>query len=165
VCCEYPNHTPRTSAVVLQCSHIPVALSPCYRFCFSALHTSQTPASVSPYHPVFQWLLHPVKITNNMPRTSAPTTSSSHCSNDSEHFPYRYVDLEHVMDTFSWWENVATAINLAHNNQTAFTEIAFLNYLFQNIRQKERQLEKDKQLARARIVRLLSKKSSDKLYQ
>jgi hypothetical protein len=48
VCCEYPNRTPRTSAVVLQCSHIPVALSPCYRFCFSALHTSQTPASVSP---------------------------------------------------------------------------------------------------------------------
>jgi hypothetical protein len=45
VCCEYPNHTPRTSAVVF---HIPVALSPCYRFCFSALHTSQTPASVSP---------------------------------------------------------------------------------------------------------------------
>jgi Reverse transcriptase (RNA-dependent DNA polymerase) len=48
VCCEYPNRTPCTSAVVLQCSHIPVALSPCYRFCFSALHTSQTPASVSP---------------------------------------------------------------------------------------------------------------------
>jgi hypothetical protein len=47
VCCEYPNRTPRTSAVVLQCSHIPVALSPCYKFCFSALHTSQTPASVS----------------------------------------------------------------------------------------------------------------------
>jgi hypothetical protein len=47
VCCEYPNRTPRTSAVVLQCSHIPVTLSPCYKFCFSALHTSQTPASVS----------------------------------------------------------------------------------------------------------------------
>jgi hypothetical protein len=47
VCCEYPNRTPRTSAVVFQCSHIPVALSPCYRFCFSALHTSQTPASIS----------------------------------------------------------------------------------------------------------------------
>jgi hypothetical protein len=84
-----------------------------------------------------------------MPRTSALTTSSSHCSNDSEHFPYCYVDLEHVMDTFSRRENVATAINLAHNDRTAFTEIAFLNYLFQNIRRKERQLEKDKRLARA----------------
>jgi hypothetical protein len=48
VCCEYPNRTPRTSAVVFQCSHIPVAFSPCYKFCFSALHTSQTPASISP---------------------------------------------------------------------------------------------------------------------
>jgi hypothetical protein len=47
----------------------------------------------------------------------------------------------------------------------AFTEIAFLDYLFQNIRRKEIQLEKDKRLARARIVRLLSKKSSNKLYQ
>jgi hypothetical protein len=52
VCCEYPNCTPRTSAVVLQCSHIPVALSPCYKFCFSALHTSQTPASVSSVSPL-----------------------------------------------------------------------------------------------------------------
>jgi hypothetical protein len=44
-------------------------------------------------------------------------------------------------------------------------EIAFLNYLFQNIRRKEMQLEKDRRLARAQIVRLLSKKSFDKLYQ
>jgi hypothetical protein len=35
-----------------------------------------------------------------MPRTSsASATSSSHHSNDSEHFPYRYVDLEHIMNT------------------------------------------------------------------
>jgi hypothetical protein len=101
-----------------------------------------------------------------MPRTSsASATSSSRCSNDSEHFPYRYVNLEHIMNTFSQRENVATAINLAHNDRTAFTEIAFLDYLFQNIQRKEIQLAKDKQLARARIVRLLSKKSSDKLYQ
>jgi hypothetical protein len=101
-----------------------------------------------------------------MPRTSSVSaTSSSHCSNDLEHFPYRYVDLEHVMNTFSQRENVTTAINLADNNWTTFTEIAFLDFLFQNIRQKEIQLEKDKRLARAQIVRLLSKKSSDKLYQ
>jgi hypothetical protein len=68
-----------------------------------------------------------------MPQTSAPSTSSSHCSNDSEHFPYCYVDLEHVMDTFSLRENIATAINLADNNRTAFAEIVFLDYLFQNI--------------------------------
>jgi hypothetical protein len=93
------------------------------------------------------------KTADNMPRTSSVSaTSSSRCSNDSEHFPYRYVDLEYVMNTFSWRENVAMAINLAHNDRTAFTEIAFLDYLFQNIRRKEIQLEKDKQLARARIV-------------
>jgi hypothetical protein len=66
-----------------------------------------------------------------MPRTSsASATSSSRCSNDSEHFPYHYVDLEHIMNTFSRQENVATAMNLTHNGHTAFTEIAFLDYLF-----------------------------------
>jgi Chromo (CHRromatin Organisation MOdifier) domain len=111
--------------------------------------------------PSFSMNIISSKTINNMPRTSAFSTSSSRCSNDSEHFPYRYVDLEHVMDTFSLQENVATAINLADNDRTAFTEIAFLDYLFQNIWWKEKQLEKDRWLARARIARLLSKKSSD----
>jgi hypothetical protein len=97
--------------------------------------------------PNFSTTVTSSKITNNMPQTSAPSTSSSHCSNDSEHFPYRYVDLEHVIDTFSLRENVATAINLADNDRTAFTEMVFLKNLFQNIRRKERQLEKDRRLA------------------
>jgi hypothetical protein len=104
-----------------------------------------------------------------MPRTpltsATSATSSSHSSHNSERFPHHYVDLENVIKVFSRRENVATAINLVNNNQTAFTEIAFLNYLIQNIRRSEIQLKKDKQLARARIVRLLSKKSSDNLYQ
>jgi hypothetical protein len=88
-----------------------------------------------------------------MPQTSsASATSFSRCSNDSEHFPYRYVNLEHIMNTFSQRENVATAINFADNDRTAFTEIAFLDYLFQNIRRKEIQLEKDRRLAQAQIV-------------
>jgi hypothetical protein len=45
-------------------------------------------------------------------------------------------------------EDIATAINLTNNNRTAFTEIVFLDYLFQTIQQKERQLEREKQLAR-----------------
>jgi hypothetical protein len=61
--------------------------------------------------------------------------------------------------------DIAMAINLTNNDRTAFTEIVFLNYLFQTIRQKERQLEKEKQLAQDRITQLLSKKSSDQLYQ
>jgi hypothetical protein len=104
-----------------------------------------------------------------MPRTSpisaTSPTSSSHLSRNSEHFPYRYVDLENVMQVFSRRENITTAINLVDNNPTAFAEIAFLDYLLQNIRRSETRLEKDKRLARARITRLLTKKSSDKLYQ
>jgi hypothetical protein len=72
------------------------------------------------------------------------------------------------MQVFSRRENITTAINLVDNNPTAFAEIAFLDYLLQNIRQSETRLEKDKRLARARITRLtrlLTKKSSDKLYQ
>jgi hypothetical protein len=70
---------------------------------------------------------------NNMPRTSsASATSSSRCSNDSEHFPYRYIDLDHCMNTFHR-QDVAMAINLTNNDRTTFTEIAFLDYLFQTI--------------------------------
>jgi hypothetical protein len=69
------------------------------------------------------------------------------------------------MQVFNRRENITTAINLVDNNQTAFAEIAFLDYLLQNIRRSEIRLEKDKRLARARITRLLTKKSSDKLYQ
>jgi hypothetical protein len=104
-----------------------------------------------------------------MPRTSSTPSvyaaSSSHSSNDSERFPHRYVDLENLINIFSRRENVTTAINLTNNDRTNFTEIAFLDYLFQNIRRNEIRLEKDRRLARARIARLLSKKSSDKLYQ
>jgi hypothetical protein len=77
------------------------------------------------------------KTVNNMPRaspTSATSAASSyHLSRNSEHFSYRYVDLENVMQVFSRRENITTAINLVDNNQTAFAEIAFLNYLLQNI--------------------------------
>jgi hypothetical protein len=86
-----------------------------------------------------------------MPRTpltsATSAVSSSHSSHNSEHFPHRYVDLENVIKVFSQRENVATAINLVNNNQTAFTEIAFLDYLLQNIRRSEIRLEKDKRLA------------------
>jgi hypothetical protein len=73
-----------------------------------------------------------------MPRTpltsATSATSSSHSSHNSECFPHRYVDLENVIQVFSRQENVATAINLVKNDKTAFTEIAFLDYLIQNIR-------------------------------
>jgi hypothetical protein len=69
------------------------------------------------------------------------------------------------MKALCQWEDIAMAINLTNNDRTAFTEIVFLNYLFQTIRQKERQLERERQLARDWITRLLFRKSSDQLYQ
>jgi hypothetical protein len=103
---------------------------------------------------------------NNMPQTpSTSVASSSCCSQDSEHFPYHHIDLEYYMKALCRREDIAMAINLTNNDQTAFTEIVFLNYLFQTIQQKERQLEREKQLAHNRITQLLSRKSSDQLYQ
>jgi hypothetical protein len=57
------------------------------------------------------------------------------------------------------------AINLTNNDQATFTDIIFLDHLFQTIRQMEQQLEREKQRAHDRITRLLSKKSFDQLYQ
>jgi hypothetical protein len=101
-----------------------------------------------------------------MPQISSTSAaSSSCCSHDSEHFPHRYINLDYCMNALCRREDIAMAINLTNNDRTAFTEIVFLDYLFQTIRQKEKQPEKEKQLARDRITRLLSKKSSDQLYQ
>jgi hypothetical protein len=104
-----------------------------------------------------------------MPRVSPISTtyaaSSSHSSNNSEYFPHCYVNLENLVNIFSRRENVTTAINLTNNDRTSFTKIAFLDYLFQNIRRNKMRLEKDRRLARAHIARLLSQQSSDKLYQ
>jgi hypothetical protein len=69
------------------------------------------------------------------------------------------------MNALNQREDIAMAINLTNNDRTAFTEIVFLDYPFQTIQQKERQLERERQLARDRITWLLSKKTSDQLYQ
>jgi hypothetical protein len=69
------------------------------------------------------------------------------------------------MKALNQQEDIAMAINLTNNDRTAFTEIVFLDYLFQTIRQKERQLERERQLPCDRITRLLSKKFSNQLYQ
>jgi hypothetical protein len=74
-----------------------------------------------------------------MPRASS--TSSSRHSFDSEHFPYRYINLEYCMNTLCRREDIAMAVNLTNNDQAAFTEILFLDHLFQTIRQTEQQLE------------------------
>jgi hypothetical protein len=101
-----------------------------------------------------------------MPQTpSTSAASSSRCSQDSEYFPYCHIDLDYCMKALCQREDIAAAINLTNNDRTTFTEIVFLDYLFQTIRQKERQLEREKQLARDRITQLLSKKSSDQLYE
>jgi hypothetical protein len=69
VCCDYLNRTHCTSAVVLQCSYIPIALSPCYIYCYSSLHTSQTPASASFLEPTVRVFKHHSTFNNIAPTT------------------------------------------------------------------------------------------------
>jgi hypothetical protein len=78
-----------------------------------------------------------------MPHTF--TASSSRHSSDSKHFPHRYINLEFCMNAFLRQEDIATAIHLTNNERSTFTEILFLDHIFQTIRQMEQQLEREKQ--------------------
>jgi hypothetical protein len=51
-----------------------------------------------------------------MPQTSISAASSSHCSHDSEHFPYRYIDLDYCMKALCRRADIAMAINLTNND-------------------------------------------------
>jgi hypothetical protein len=94
----------------------------------------------------------------------ASSTSSSHCSFDSEHVPHRYINLKYCMNALQCREDIATAIHLTNNNHTAFTEILLLDHLFQFIRQTEQRLQWEKQCARDCATCLLSRKLSDQLH-
>jgi hypothetical protein len=65
------------------------------------------------------------------------------------------------MKAFSRQEDVATTINLLDNERQAFTEVLFLDHLFQSIKQLKTRLENEKRAAR--ISRLSAKEKSDKL--
>jgi hypothetical protein len=67
-----------------------------------------------------------------MPQTLA--TSSSHCSTSSQHVPHQYINLKFCMNALQQREDIATAIHLTNNEQSAFIEILFLDHLFQTIR-------------------------------
>jgi hypothetical protein len=87
-------------------------------------------------HLIPQRLLYPVKtLLTNMPRASS--TSSSHCSFDSEHVPHQYINLKYCMNALQRQEDIATTICFTNNNRTVFTEILLLDHLFQSIRQTE----------------------------
>jgi hypothetical protein len=60
----------------------------------------------------------------------ASSTSSSHCSFDSEHVPHRYINLKYCMNVLQRREDIATAIHLTDNDRTAYTEILLLNHIF-----------------------------------
>jgi hypothetical protein len=93
-----------------------------------------------------------------------PTTSPSPHSSSSEHVPHQYINLELCMNALLQREDIATAIRLTNNKHAAFTEILFLDHIFQTICQTKQQLEQGKQQARDQISRFLSRKSSDRLY-
>jgi hypothetical protein len=94
----------------------------------------------------------------------ASSTSSSRCSFDSEHVPHQYINLKYCMNALQWREDITTTIHLTNNDRTAFTEILLLDHLFQAIRQTKQCLQWKKQCARDRVIRLLSRKSSDQLH-
>jgi hypothetical protein len=99
-------------------------------------------------------------------RTSSTPSSSlySRCSFDSEHVPHQYINLKYCMNTLQQREDIATAIRLTNNDHTTYTDIVLLDHLFQAIRQTEEWLQWEKQCARDHIIRLLSKKPSDRLH-
>jgi hypothetical protein len=68
------------------------------------------------------------------------------------------------MNALQWWEDIATAIQLTNNDCTAYTDILLLDHLFQAIQQTEERLQWEKQCARYQIIRLLSRKLSDRLH-
>jgi hypothetical protein len=61
-------------------------------------------------------------------------------------------------------EDIATAIRLTDNDRTAYTEILLLDHIFQSIRQTEQHLQWEKECARYHVIRLLSRKLSDRLH-
>jgi hypothetical protein len=65
------------------------------------------------------------------------------------------------MNALQRQEDIATAIWLTNNDRTAYTDILLPGHLFQAIRQTEERLQWEKQCARYRIIRLLSRKLSD----
>jgi hypothetical protein len=97
-----------------------------------------------------------------MPRASSASSSSR--SYDSKHVPHRYINIKYCMNALQRQEDIATAIRLTNNNRTAYADIVLLDHLFQAIRQTEEHLLWEKQCARDRITRLLSRKSSDQLH-
>jgi hypothetical protein len=97
-----------------------------------------------------------------MPRASF--ASSSHFSFNSEHIPHCYINLKYCMNVLQRREDIATTIRLTNNDRTAYTNILLLNHLFQAIQQTEERLQWEKQCARYRIIRFLSRKSSDQLH-
>jgi hypothetical protein len=75
----------------------------------------------------------------------ASTASSSCHSSDSEYLPPQYINLKFSMNALHRQEDISTAICLTNNERSTFTEILFLNHLFQTIRHTEQQLEQEKQ--------------------
>jgi hypothetical protein len=51
-----------------------------------------------------------------MPQISSTSSASSSCrSDDSEHFPYCYINLDYCMNALCRQEDIAMAINLTND--------------------------------------------------
>ena len=83
----------------------------------------------------------------------------------SYRYPDRIIDIELFMDAIFRREDAGAAIMTLNGDPLLFSEFCFLDFLFQQIRQHEQDLERERQVARYRIQRILAQDSSTQLYE
>ena len=91
--------------------------------------------------------------------------TSQHQYSPSYRYPDRIIDLELFMDAIFRREDAGAAIMTLNSDPLLFSEFCFLDFLFQQIRQHKQDLERERQVARYRIQRILARDSSTQLYE
>ena len=83
----------------------------------------------------------------------------------SYRYPDRIIDLELFMDAIFRREDAGAAIMTLNGDPLLFSEFCFLDFIFQQIRRHEQDLEQERRVARYRIQRMLARDSSTQLYE
>ena len=96
---------------------------------------------------------------SNSRNTSPHQYSPSHC------YPDQIIDLELFMDAIFRREDAGAAIMTLNGDPLLFSEFCFLDFLFQQIRRHEQDLEREQQITHYRIQRILARDSSTQLYE
>ena len=91
--------------------------------------------------------------------------TSPHQYSPSYRYPNQIINLELVMDAIFRREDAGAAIMTLNGDPLLFSEFCFLDFLFQQIRRHEQDLEWERQIACYRIQRILARDSSTQLYE